>query len=107
MNNICTFYFRHVHQVTLLTLNNLKREAFLLSTEDGDDESMKTWEDEMRASTQYFQSLERFTVILYDKTSPLTSINEARMSLFCKNNKAMDKLPPSQVILYLVIIIKF
>ena len=59
------------------------------------------------SSSQYFQSLERFTVILYDKTSPLTSINEARMSLFCKNNKAMDKLPPSQVILYLVIIIKF
>ena len=35
-------------------------------------------------------------LLLYDKTSPLTSVNEARKELFCKKNLAMDKLPPTQ-----------
>ena len=38
----------------------------------------------------------KLTVILYDKTSPLSSVNEARMELFCHKNRAMDKLPPTK-----------
>lgn len=43
------------------------------------------------------QKIERYTVIMYDKLSPLSDINLTRMELFCKNGRAMDKLPPTQV----------
>ncbi len=39
---------------------------------------------------QNFQLLERFSVILYDKTSSLESVNEARRELFCQKNKPME-----------------
>ena len=45
----------------------------------------------------YFQLLEHFTVIVYDKTSALKSVNEARKELFCKRNKSLEKLPPTAV----------
>ena len=44
-----------------------------------------------------FKQIERYTVIMYDKLSPLSDINLTRMELFCKNGRAMDKLPPTQV----------
>ena len=44
----------------------------------------------------HFQKFERLTVILYDKTSPLNSVNETRRELFCQRNRAMDKLPPTK-----------
>ena len=47
-----------------------------------------------------FQSLERFIVIMYDSTSPLTSINEVRMELFCHRSCSMEKLPPTQIRLH-------
>jgi len=43
-----------------------------------------------------FQKLERLTVILYNRASPLTSINQTRRELFCYKNHAMEKLPPTQ-----------
>jgi len=43
-----------------------------------------------------FQKLERLTVILYDRASPLTSINQTRRELFCYKNHAMEKLPSTQ-----------
>ena len=43
-----------------------------------------------------FQLLERFTVILYDRTSSLKSINEARRELFCQRSKTMETIPPTQ-----------
>ena len=45
---------------------------------------------------RHFQLLERFTVILYDKTSNLQHVNEARKELFCQKGKTMDRLPPTQ-----------
>ena len=42
--------------------------------------------------------LERFTCILYDKTTPLVSVNELRQELFCKRAKMMENIPPTQVI---------
>ena len=44
-----------------------------------------------------FQRIERLAVIMYDKTCPCNSINEARKELFCKHNRAMDTLPPTEV----------
>ncbi|KAG0729396.1 hypothetical protein GWK47_030399 [Chionoecetes opilio] len=38
----------------------------------------------------------RFTVVIYDKTSPLVSVNEARKELFCQKNRTMENIPPTQ-----------
>ena len=43
----------------------------------------------------HFKKIERLTVILYDKTSPLRYINDTRSELFGHKNRAMDKLPPT------------
>ena len=45
--------------------------------------------------SEYFRLFERFTVILYNKSS-LESVNEARMELFCHGNRTMEKIPPTQ-----------
>ncbi|KAG0713238.1 hypothetical protein GWK47_016650 [Chionoecetes opilio] len=45
---------------------------------------------------QEFQMLERFTVVIYDKNSPLVSVNEARKELFCQKNRTMENIPPTQ-----------
>ena len=44
----------------------------------------------------HFKNLERFTVVLYDKTSDLESVNECRRVLFCQMNRSMDRLPPTR-----------
>ena len=46
--------------------------------------------------SQHFQLIEHFTVVLYDKTSDLQSVNEARRELFCQKNKTMENIPPTQ-----------
>ena len=43
-----------------------------------------------------FQFLERFTVVLYDKTSSLESVNEVRRELLCQKNRTMENIPPTQ-----------
>ena len=43
-----------------------------------------------------FMTLERFTVILYDKTSDCQYLNEFRRELFCNKNKSLKNLPPTQ-----------
>ena len=48
------------------------------------------------ATSPHFLTLERFTVILYHKGSTLLSVNEARRHLFCKKNKTLENLPPTQ-----------
>ena len=47
-------------------------------------------------SSEHLQMLERFAVILYDKWSSSCSINETRKQLFCHENRAMDRLPPTK-----------
>ena len=37
-----------------------------------------------------FQTLQKFTIILYDLNSLLTSVNDCRKELFCKKKRAMD-----------------
>ena len=43
-----------------------------------------------------FQLLERLIVVLNDKSSPLTSVNEIRPDLLCQRNLSMDHLPATQ-----------
>ena len=51
---------------------------------------------QLELNDEPFKKLERLTVVLYDKTSALNSDNEARKKLFSEDNRAMDKLPPTQ-----------
>ena len=54
----------------------------------------------IEVGSKHFQSLERYTIVLYDKTSQLTSVNEARRQLFCQRDRGlMEALPPTQAAL--------
>jgi len=44
-------------------------------------------------------ALERFTILLYDRTSYLISIDEARKQLFCKKGRTIDAIPPTRAAL--------
>ena len=48
-------------------------------------------------TSSYFPLLERFTVLLYDKSSALESVNQERLHLFSKKNKTLEYLPPTKV----------
>ena len=52
---------------------------------------------QLQDDSTHFRNLERLVIIMYDKSSPLDSVNEARMDLFCKHNRAIENLPPTQV----------
>ena len=51
-------------------------------------------------SSQHFLILERFTVVLYHKSSSLSSVNEARREMFCKKNKLLENISPTQDTLF-------
>ena len=42
--------------------------------------------------TSHFTAIEMFIVVLCDRTSPLSFVNDAREELFCKRNRAVDRL---------------
>lgn len=42
------------------------------------------------------ETIERFTVLLYDRTSRLTTVNEARQELFSKKARTLENIPPTQ-----------
>lgn len=43
-----------------------------------------------------FTKIERLIVVLYDRTSHLASINVAREELFCRKNRSVERIPPTQ-----------
>ena len=45
---------------------------------------------------EHFQLLEHFTIVMYDKTSSLERVDEARKEFFCQKGKTMERLPPTQ-----------
>ena len=47
-------------------------------------------------TSPHFMILERFTVILHNKTSDSQYLNESRRELFCKKNRSLENLPPTQ-----------
>ena len=44
----------------------------------------------------YFKHLERFTVVMSNRSSLLEHIADARMALFYHSNKLMENLPPTR-----------
>ena len=43
--------------------------------------------------------LERYTIVLYDRTSSMMNIDEARQLFFTKKGQAMDAIPPTRAAL--------
>ncbi|KAJ8375321.1 hypothetical protein SKAU_G00059010 [Synaphobranchus kaupii] len=43
--------------------------------------------------------LERFVVLMYDRTSETTEVNEARKQLFTQKSRALDNMPPTKAAL--------
>ena len=50
----------------------------------------------VEVNSQIVRQLERFTVVLYDKTSVLETVNEARRELFRKKGRNLENRPPTQ-----------
>ena len=44
-------------------------------------------------------TMERFTILLYNRTSNLKSIDEARLDIFTKKGGARDAIPPTKAAL--------
>ena len=42
-----------------------------------------------------FMKIERLVVVSYDRTSPLSSVNEAREELFCRKNRSVVRIAMS------------
>ena len=45
------------------------------------------------------QMLERFVVIMYDRSSAATSVNDARLHLFARKQRPYDAIPPTSAAL--------
>ena len=44
--------------------------------------------------------VERFVVLIYDKTSTMFSVNQARKELFCRKQRSISNLPPTSAALH-------
>ena len=51
------------------------------------------------AVDQCLELLERYVVLLYDHTSSLTAVNQARKELFTHKGRSIEGLPPTQAAL--------
>ncbi|KAG1666280.1 putative aldolase class 2 protein [Nymphon striatum] len=45
-----------------------------------------------------FRLLDRFTCVLYNKTTAVVNVNELRQELFSKKTQAIEKIPPTQIL---------
>ena len=50
----------------------------------------------LTTESEYFRVLECFCVLIYNKTSDLDSVNNARRELFYQKNWMMETIPPTQ-----------
>ena len=46
-----------------------------------------------------FALIERFVVLMYDRTSGLHEVNEARQELFCQRSRRLEGIPPTRAAL--------
>ena len=51
----------------------------------------------LEINSPVFNVLQRFVVVLYDRTSLATDVNTARRELFTKKNRALENIPPTEV----------
>ena len=55
-------------------------------------EPFKTIEDDSKE----VETLEKFVIYMYIKSSPLKKVNDARREIFCQKNQSMESLPPTK-----------
>ncbi len=48
---------------------------------------------------EQLQKLERYVVLMYSKSSPLNSVNDARLQLFSRSSRQIENIPPTQAAL--------
>ena len=46
------------------------------------------------------EMISRYTVVMYNRTSNSTNVNEARRTLFIKDGKDLDSIPPTEAALF-------
>ncbi|XP_061710732.1 uncharacterized protein LOC133520368 [Cydia pomonella] len=52
------------------------------------------------STSEAFTVIEKFVVILYDRASSFTTVNEARKHLFSKKDRQLENIPPTKAALY-------
>ena len=50
-------------------------------------------------SDTYMIQLERFVVLMYDRTSECVEVNEARKQLFIQKSRTLENIPPTKAAL--------
>ena len=55
--------------------------------------------DEVSVEDSFLQDLEKFVVIMYDRPSDVTTVNEARLDLYARKQRQYDLIPPTQAAL--------
>ena len=53
----------------------------------------------LEVSSTCVEHLERFVVLMYDRTSSKTSVNDARKQLFAQKGRTLDAIPPTRAAL--------
>ena len=51
--------------------------------------------ENLNEDSTHFATIERLVVVLYNRTSPLSLVNDIREKLFCEN-RSIERLPPTQ-----------
>ena len=52
-----------------------------------------------KVTDEDMKAIERFVVLMYDRTSELESVNDARMQLFASKGRTMENIPPTSAAL--------
>ena len=47
----------------------------------------------------YMPVIQRFVVVMYERTSSATSVNEARLQMFAQRGREIDAIPPTEAAL--------
>ena len=53
-------------------------------------------DDPFNVTTETSQVIERFVVVMYDKTSESDSVNVCRKELFARKNRSIENIPPTK-----------
>ena len=82
---------RHAHQVTLLTLHQLRKEAFMLTYGSNDEESVKDWRDGMQKNSPTFMY---WNLIMRYETLILIFVRAHREKNFPLYVEVLEELTP-------------
>ena len=82
---------RHAHQVTLLTLHKLRKEAFMLTDDSNDEESVKAWRNNMQKNSPTFMY---WDLIMIYETLILIFVRAHREKNFPLYVEVLEELTP-------------